>query len=78
MGGPSLMIVANAFPSVDTFFFLSGLLVGYLTFVQLHKKKFNLVVFYVHRYIRQVNALRTQSKSENRVIYEYKNLTPKD
>ena len=39
MGGPSLMIVGNAFPSVDTFFFLSGLLVAYLSFVQLHKKE---------------------------------------
>lgn len=42
----------NALPSVDTFFFLSGTLVAYLSFIQLEKKQFNIIMFYVHRYIR--------------------------
>ena len=50
--GPSFEIILNALPSVDTFFFLSGLLVAYVTFIALEKKKFNIVVYYVHRYIR--------------------------
>ena len=49
---PALELVQNATPSVDTFFFLSGLLVGYFTFLQLEKRRFNIVVYYVHRYIR--------------------------
>ena len=45
-------VLANAFPSVDTFFFLSGLLVTYLSMLEMEKKRFNLALFYVHRYIR--------------------------
>ena len=49
---PAIELVQNATPSVDTFFFLSGLLVGYFTFLQLEKRRFNIVVYFVHRYIR--------------------------
>lgn len=45
-------IVMNALPSVDTFFFMSGLLVAYLSFIEMEKKRFNLALFYLHRYIR--------------------------
>ena len=45
-------IILNAFPSVDTFFFMSGLLVAYLSFGELDRKRFNLTLFYVHRYLR--------------------------
>jgi hypothetical protein len=45
-------LVLNAFPAVDTFFFMSGLLVAYLSFFELEKGRFNLILFYVHRYIR--------------------------
>jgi len=38
--------------SVDSFFFLSGLLVAYFAFQELQKGRFSLVVYYVHRYIR--------------------------
>ena len=50
--GPLSETVLNALPAVDTFFFLSGTLVAYLSFIQLEKRNFNLVMFYVHRYIR--------------------------
>jgi peptidoglycan/LPS O-acetylase OafA/YrhL len=50
--GPASETLLNSLPSVDTFFFLSGTLVAYLTFIQLEKNKFNLIMFYVHRYIR--------------------------
>ena len=33
---------------------MSGLLVGYLTFLELEKKRFNIVMFYILRYIRFV------------------------
>ena len=45
-------VITNGYYSVDTFFFMSGLLVGYLTFIELERKKFNLVMFYALRYIR--------------------------
>ncbi len=37
---------------MDTFFFMSGLLVGYLSFIELDKKRFNLLMFYILRYVR--------------------------
>ncbi len=45
-------IVSNAWFSVDSFFFLSGLLLAYISFAELEKRRFNLLMFYVHRYIR--------------------------
>ncbi|XP_045112789.1 nose resistant to fluoxetine protein 6-like isoform X2 [Portunus trituberculatus] len=47
--------IMNGFPSVDTFFFLSGLLVTYSLLRQVKKTNtFNLPLFYVHRYVRLV------------------------
>ena len=53
-GGHGLFfeIIMNGLLSVDTFFFLSGLLVAYISFLQLEKKQFNIIVYYVHRYVR--------------------------
>ena len=45
-------VIANGYYNVDTFFFMSGLLVAYLAFIELEKKRFNLVMFYVLRYVR--------------------------
>ena len=50
--GTGYLILLNAFPAVDTFFFMSGTLVAYLTFPAFDKKKFDLAMFYIHRYIR--------------------------
>ncbi len=46
--------ILNGFFSVDSFFFLSGLLVAYLTFRQMerNKGKFPYLPFYVHRILR--------------------------
>ncbi|XP_071955720.1 nose resistant to fluoxetine protein 6-like [Antedon mediterranea] len=46
--------VGNATFSVDSFFFLSGLLVTYLTlkYLQKHNGKLNWLMFFVHRYLR--------------------------
>jgi peptidoglycan/LPS O-acetylase OafA/YrhL len=46
--------VLNGFPSVDTFFILSGVLVSYLLLKELDKTKgrVNWIMFYVHRYLR--------------------------
>ncbi|XP_023242684.1 nose resistant to fluoxetine protein 6-like isoform X1 [Centruroides sculpturatus] len=46
--------VANGTLSVDTFFFISGLLVSYntITLVKKHKKKFNIPVFIIYRFFR--------------------------
>ena len=46
--------ILNGFFSVDSFFFLSGLLVAYLTFrmMQRNKGRFPFIPFYVHRILR--------------------------
>ena len=46
--------ILNAFPSVDSFYVMSGTLVAYLTFKELDRTngRLNLVFFYLHRYIR--------------------------
>lgn len=46
--------IGNATVSVDTFFFMSGLLVCYLLLKELDrsKGKFNVGLFYLHRYLR--------------------------
>ena len=51
------MAIFNGYPSVDSFFTLSGFLVAYLLLKQLAKSKGNLspanwVAYYVHRYVR--------------------------
>ncbi|XP_071955723.1 nose resistant to fluoxetine protein 6-like [Antedon mediterranea] len=54
VGRFSFQAVGNATFSVDSFFFLSGLLITYLTlkYLQNHGGKLNWVMFYVHRYLR--------------------------
>lgn len=46
--------IINATVSVDSFFLMSGLLVSYLLLRELDRTegKFNLLLFYVHRYLR--------------------------
>lgn len=46
--------IGNATVSVDTFFFMSGLLVCYLLLKELDRTngKFNVGLFYLHRYLR--------------------------
>ena len=48
------VINPGAFFAVDTFFFLSGVLVAYIIFRQMEKRKgrFPFVQYYVHRYLR--------------------------
>ena len=56
----SFQAVANAYVSVDSFFLLSGLLVGYLTFKKLGDKTMkikHIPMMYVHRYIRLTPTL---------------------
>ncbi|XP_068216696.1 nose resistant to fluoxetine protein 6-like [Palaemon carinicauda] len=46
-------IVLNAYASVETFFFMSGFLVGYVFFKEQERGgKFNIFLFYFHRFIR--------------------------
>ncbi|XP_071955725.1 nose resistant to fluoxetine protein 6-like [Antedon mediterranea] len=63
--------VGNATFSVDSFFFLSGLLVTYLTlkYLQKHDGKLNWLMFYVHRYLRLTPVYAM-------VIFVYTTLTP--
>ncbi|XP_055842814.1 nose resistant to fluoxetine protein 6-like [Episyrphus balteatus] len=68
------MVVGNATISVDTFFFISGLLVAWLGFKELDKTggKLNFIMMYVHRYIRltpPVAAVLLYKLSINRLIY---------
>lgn len=47
------MYVLGADVAVDTFLLLSGLLVGYIFMSAMAKgAKFNILIFYLHRYIR--------------------------
>eukprot|EP00111_Clytia_hemisphaerica_P007343 TCONS_00021359-protein len=50
----TMQTITNAHVSVDTFFLLSGLLVGYLTLKQMDKTKgkINIPMFYLHRFLR--------------------------
>ena len=53
LGDPAMMILLNALFSVDTFFLLSGLLVGYLGIKHLQKKEsLNIPLMYLQRYLR--------------------------
>ncbi|XP_033118103.1 nose resistant to fluoxetine protein 6-like [Anneissia japonica] len=63
--------IGNATFSVDSFFFLSGLLVTYLTLKYLRNNngKLNWVMFYVHRYLRLTPVYML-------VIFMYTTLTP--
>lgn len=45
-------LLNNAIYSVSTFFLLGGLLVSYLSLIELQKGRFNIALFYIHRYIR--------------------------
>jgi len=48
--------IGNATVSVDTLFLVSGLLVSYLLLKELDRNKgrFNVFLFYLHRYLRFV------------------------
>ena len=50
----SFQAIGNGFFSVDSFFFMSGVLVAYLTFRQMKRRngRFPYVMYYVHRYLR--------------------------
>ncbi|XP_037077460.1 nose resistant to fluoxetine protein 6-like [Pollicipes pollicipes] len=54
LGDVAFQAISNATVSVDSFFFLSGLLVAYIAIRSIEKShgKLNIVMFYVHRYIR--------------------------
>ena len=51
--------VTNGYVCLDTFFFMTGLLLAYLSFKELDKTqgKMNIIMFYVHRYIRYAMGL---------------------
>ncbi|CAG0919598.1 unnamed protein product [Notodromas monacha] len=55
----TMMAVTNSTVSVDSFFFLSGLLLTYISFRQLEKSKgkLNIVLYILHRYLRLTPAL---------------------
>jgi peptidoglycan/LPS O-acetylase OafA/YrhL len=55
--------IINATVSVDSFYLLSGMLVSYLLLNELDKNKgrFNIILFYVHRYLRFVHSLKQSS-----------------
>ena len=50
----SFQPIVNGFFSVDSFFFLSGVLVAYLTLREMQRKKgrFPVLTYYLHRYLR--------------------------
>ena len=51
--------ILNGFFSVDSFFFLSGVLVAYLTLRDMARKKgkFSILMYYIHRYLRLTPTL---------------------
>ena len=54
-----ILVILNSTVSVDTFFVLSGMLVGYnlLKLLDKSKGKLNVPMFYLHRYLRHVLIL---------------------
>ena len=50
----SMQAITNGFFSVDSFFFLSGALVAYLTLREMKRKggRFPVITYYLHRYLR--------------------------
>ena len=52
----SFQAIINAYFSVDSFFFLSGVLVSYLTLREMERRKgwlrFPVITYYIHRYLR--------------------------
>jgi len=52
-------VINNSFVSVDSFFIIGGILLGYLTFRELDKTNsfLNVPLFYLHRYIRYKDYL---------------------
>ena len=50
----SFQAISNAFFSVDSFFFLSGALVAYLTLREMERKggRFPVITYFLHRYLR--------------------------
>lgn len=68
----TFMPISNAYVSVDTFFLLSGVLVGYLTLKRIDKQRMGLMdipMYYFHRYVRLTPSLVL-------VILFYANLFP--
>ncbi|XP_071532607.1 nose resistant to fluoxetine protein 6-like isoform X2 [Panulirus ornatus] len=56
--GLLFQVITNGYPSVDTFFFLSGMLVTYSLMKELKKtNRFNIILFYVHRLIRLLPSI---------------------
>eukprot|EP00095_Tigriopus_kingsejongensis_P009192 maker-scaffold299_size217019-snap-gene-0.13 protein:Tk09192 transcript:maker-scaffold299_size217019-snap-gene-0.13-mRNA-1 annotation:"hypothetical protein DAPPUDRAFT_103117" len=49
-----VQFILNGYPCVDSFFFLSGTFVTYMTFKEIQRANgnFNIIIFYMHRYIR--------------------------
>jgi peptidoglycan/LPS O-acetylase OafA/YrhL len=45
-------LLGNGYLAVDTFFFISAFLVAYFSFMEMEKGRFNLMLFYMMRYIR--------------------------
>ena len=45
-------LLVNGYFSVDSFFFMSGFLVAYFSFIEMEKGRLNIVLYYVHRFIR--------------------------
>ncbi|KAK8371740.1 hypothetical protein O3P69_016255 [Scylla paramamosain] len=53
--------IINGYPNVDSFFFLSGLLVSYSVLREARRtNSFNVLLFYVHRFIRFCIDMRTR------------------
>ena len=54
-----IQVILNGFPSVDSFFLISGVLMAYLTLKELDKTcgRVSIPLFYVHRYLRYVIKL---------------------
>ncbi len=52
--GFGFRVILNGYPCVDSFFLLSGCLLGFLTFKELDRTKgrLNVLLFYLHRYLR--------------------------
>ena len=62
-----MQVMLNGFPSVDSFFLISGVLMSYLTLKELDKTngRLSIPLFYVHRYLRYLVTLHIQNFAKN-------------
>ena len=76
--GPAAEPILNSAPLLETFIFMSGFLVAFVTLNQLERSKFNLKHYYLRRVLRSVLYVLIRKNFLARNPYESSFLSHKD